>query len=429
MKTSKIIKYISLSLLAILGLLFWRNIVSIIISESIEVSQGNLLMLTIIYLLEILFVLCIYDFAIIKLSVYIRCLLCNLGEYFIRMKWVGTALYILRLNYYLLRLTRLLRLGWISYRSGEQNSVWNGISKRSLVQLTLGIFRFIVSFPVLLAFLLACLSLKILQVDNINNLIAIPEHLKEISRINISEIFSILPALVALVTIIPTIFFFYFYSQKREVRKIIDRENSHYFEEVVILYKRLLTWIDKHIYQLSQNFDYVIKNQDSIVEEFLKKQFPAYYDKTNKQHFISILISSFQFIKIEDLCELQDIINQLSSDRLKRFTRIFSIKRFDIWNLYFCNFNLLRKEKTINKLFFTKKGMEHKISDLDSSQYDVTDEEVEQKRKEELSKLSRSIYDSLSLLYELKRASDSLRKYLYSSRTERMILKALKRDK
>lgn len=50
-------------------------------------------------------------------------------------------------------------------------------------------------------------------------------------KVNIGDIFSRLPALVALITIVPVIFFFYFYSQKRDVRKIIDKENSQYFEE------------------------------------------------------------------------------------------------------------------------------------------------------------------------------------------------------
>lgn len=430
MKISEIIKFISLPLFVIFLLLFWQNVLSFFISMNVEASKSNLLALTFIYWLELFFVLSVYDFIIFRLSINIRCLLDNLGQYFIRMKRVGFALYILRLNYYLLRLTRLLRLGWITYGNSEQSSVWIGLSKRSLAQLALNIFRLIVSFPVLLAFLFACFSLKILHVGALDNLFTIPELLKEMSRIkiNINEVFSGLPALVALATIIPTIFFFYFYSQKREVRKIIDRKNSQYFEEVVILYERLLIWIDNHIYELSENFDYVINCQDLIVEEFLKKKVSNYFALTKKQHCISRGIDSFHFIEIADLTELQEIITKLSSEKLINFTRMFSVKRFDIWNLYLWDFNLLREE-TIEKSFYTKKGMACKISELYTYPYNFTRREIEKKRKEELSALSWSIYNNLELLYRLKRASDSLRKYLYSSRTERIILKALKRDK
>ncbi|BBA92805.1 hypothetical protein SR187_6000 [Streptococcus ruminantium] len=43
----------------------------------------------------------------------------ELGQYAVRIKKGGFALYTIRLNYYLLRLTRLLRLGWVTY-GGEK---------------------------------------------------------------------------------------------------------------------------------------------------------------------------------------------------------------------------------------------------------------------------------------------------------------------
>ena len=77
-------------------------------------------------------------------------------------------------------------------------------------------------------------------------------------KVNIGDIFSRLPALVALITIVPVIFFFYFYSQKRDVRKIIDKENSQYFEEVVLLYEQLLIWLDCHIYEKGSPKLYIV---------------------------------------------------------------------------------------------------------------------------------------------------------------------------
>ena len=111
------------------------------------------------------------------------------------------------------------------------------------------------------AFLSACFSLRILKGDITFYLHKLQEILRGILQIkvNIGDIFSRLPALVALMTILPIVFFFYFYSQKRDVRKIIDKKNSQYFEEVVLLYEKLLIWIDNHIYELSDNFNYVIK--------------------------------------------------------------------------------------------------------------------------------------------------------------------------
>ena len=431
MKISKIFKYTSLLITVALLLFFGKIIVSEVISTNLNVSQGNLLALTFIYWIELLFVLLIYDLVIIKLYSGISYYLCELGQFAVRMKKIGIALYTIRLNYYLLRLNKLLRLGWVTYGSGEKSSVWRGLSKLSLAQLLVNIFRIIISVPMLFAFLSACFSLGILKGDIAYYLYKLQEFLRGILQIkvNIGDIFSRLPALVALMTILPIVFFFYFYSQKRDVRKIIDKENSQYFEEVVLLYEKLLIWIDKHIYQLSENFDYAISCQDSIVETFLNKEIPNYIALVGKQYYIPRDIESFRFVEIADLTELREIIIKLSSDRLMKFTRIFSVKRFDIWYFYFWDFHTLNAEEKIEKSFYTKKGMTYKLAKRHTYQNDFTQEQIEKRRKEELSLLSWSIYDDLELLYRFKRVSDSLRKYLYSSRMERLILKALNKDK
>lgn len=279
MRFNKIYKII-LSLIAIVLLIFFRQfIVNFVVSTNLEVSKGNLFVLTIIFLLEILYILVIYDLVIIKLYNGVSDCLRELGQWAIRTKKVSIALYTIRVNYYLLRLSRLLRVGWVTYGSGEKNSVWIGISKLTLTQLSLNIFRLIISTPMFFAFLSACFSLRILKGDITFYLHKLQEILRGILQIkvNIGDIFSRLPALVALMTILPIVFFFYFYSQKRDVRKIIDKKNSQYFEEVVLLYEKLLIWIDNHIYELSDNFNYVIKCQDTIVEIFLKKRFLTIY--------------------------------------------------------------------------------------------------------------------------------------------------------
>lgn len=431
MRFNKIYKII-LSLIAIVLLIFFRQvIVDFVVSTNLEVSKGNLFALAIIFWLEILFISVIYDLVIIELFSGVSDCLSERGQWALRTNKVSIALYTIRLNYYLLRLSRLLRVGWVPYGSGEKNSVWIGISKLSLTQLSLNIFRLIISTPMVLALLSACFSLRILKGDVAYYLHKLQESLEGTLQIkvNIGDIFSRLPALVALMTILPTLFFFYFYSQKRDVRKIIDKENSQYFEEVVLLYEKLLIWIDNHIYELSDNFNYVIKCQDSIVEIFLKKEIPNYISLVGKQYYIPGEIESFRFVEVTDLTEFREIMSKLSSDRLSKYTRIFSVKRFDIWYLYFFDFPLLNKEEKIERSFYTKKGMSSNLDNRYTFPYDFTQELIEKRRKEEQYRLSWSIYNKLELLYRLKRVSDSLRKYLYSSRTERLLLKALNKDK
>lgn len=431
MKISKIFKYMLPLILVALLLFFWKIIVSEVISTNLNVSQGNLLTLTFIYWIELLFVLLIYDLVIITIFSKISYWLNRLGRYAIRMKKLGFTLCIIRLNYYLLRLSRLLRLGWVTYGSREKSSVWIGLFKLSLTQLLVSIFRIIISVPMLFAFLFACFSLRILREDIDYYLYKLQEFLRGIlqMKVNIGDIFSRLPALVSLMTILPIVFCFYFYSQKRDVQKIIDKENSQYFEEVVLLYKKLLIWIDDHIDQLFENFDYAISYQDSLVETFLNKEIPNYKSLVEKQYPTPRGIESFRFVEIADLTELREIIIKLSSDRLMKFTRILLSKRFDIWYLYVWDFHILNNEETIEKSFYTKKGMTSKLDKRHIFPYNFTQEQIEKRRKEELFLLSFSIYNDLKLLYRFKRASDSLRKYLNPSRIERLILKAFNKDK
>lgn len=426
MKFNKIYKMTLLLIATVLLIIFRQVIVNLVVSTNLEVSQGNLFALTIIFWLEMLSILVIYDLIIIELYNGVSYYLSKLGKWAIRTKKVAIALLTIRLNYYLLRIYRLLRVGLVTYGGCEKNSVWIGISKLSLTQLSLNIFRLIISTPMFLAFLSACFSLKILKGDIAYYLHKLQDFVKILLQINvnISDIFSRLPALVALMTILPIVFFFYFYSQKRDVRKIIDKENMKYFEEVVLLYEKLLNWIDYHIYELSENFNYVIKCQDSIVEMFLKKEVPNYISLAGKQYYIAREIDTFRFVEITDLTEFREIMSKLSSDRLRKYTRIFSVKRFDIWYL-----PLLNEEEKIEKSFYTKKGMSSKLDNRHTFPFDFTQDQIEKKRKEEHSLLSCSIYDELELLYRFKRASDSLRKYLYSSESERLLLKALNKDK
>lgn len=431
MKISKIFKYISSFIAVILLLFFWKIMISEVISTNLKVSQGNLFVLTFIFWLEIILLLVIYDLVIFNLYSIIRYYLRELGEWAVRTKKVSCALYIIRLNYYFLRLSRLLRLGWVTYDSDEKSLVWIGISKLTLTKLMLNIFNIIISIPMLLAFLSACFSLKILRVDITHYLSKSQEILISLLQIkvNISDIFLRLPAIVALVTILPTVFFFYFYSQKREVRKVIDKENGQYFEEVILLFEKLLIWVNHHIYQISKNFDYVINCQDSIIEMFLEKKIPNYMSLTEKKYYRPKGIEGFSFLDIANLSELEEIVTKLTSDRLIKFTRIFAVNRFDIWQFYLRDFNSLSEEEEIEKLFYTQKGMASKLANRYTYPYDVTKDKLEQKRKEELLCLSCSIYSDLELLYRLMRMKNSLRSYLYSSRMERLILKVLNKDK
>ena len=123
MKFNKIYKIILLLIAIVLLILFRQVIVNFVVSTNLEVSKRNLVALTFIFWVEILFLLLIYNLVIIVLHSEVSYCLSTLGQWAIRTKNVSVALYTIRLKYYLLRLSRLLRVGRITYDSGEKNSV------------------------------------------------------------------------------------------------------------------------------------------------------------------------------------------------------------------------------------------------------------------------------------------------------------------
>ena len=135
-------------------------------------------------------------------------------------------------------------------------------------------------------------------------------------------------------------------SRKREVRNIIDKNDSRYFEEVVLLFESLMLWIEKHIYEIAENFDDVINKQDLIVDLILKKEMPHYSSSYDKSFY-----NRSSFIEIKDIKKVEKIVNMLTSDRLKRFVRSFSVRKYDIWYLYYFEFSRLKSAAEIEKLF------------------------------------------------------------------------------
>lgn len=426
MKIRKIFKFMLLLIAVGLLLFLWKIIVSEVVSTNLKLSQGNLWILTIIYWIELLPVLLINDVVIIMIFSKISYWLKTWGQYAIRMKKLGTTLNIIRLNYYLLRLRRLLRLGWATYGGGSENPVWRGLSKLSLTQISVKFVRIIISVPMILAFLFACFTLGILRGDSSNYLNKVQEFLRDIIQIkvNLGDISAILSILLALVTILKIISS----SSKRDARKIIDKENSQYYNEVVLLYRKLMVWIDNHIYKLSENLNYVINCQDSIVETILQKEVPNYKALVGNHYYIAGDVDSFRFDETTNLTELREIITELLSDRLSKYTRILSEKRFDIWNFYLCDFYIL-KEDNMEEYFYTKQGMVSSFDKYHTNPYGFTQEQIKKHREEVAFRLSWYLYDDLERLYRMKRASDSLRKYFNPSWIDRFISRPFNKDK
>ncbi len=389
-----------------------------------SVGKGNLFLLTLIYLFLLILYLSVYDFLVMKVGHLVSLRLDKFGKELVQKENVKHVLRLVRIGYSWEMIYRFLRLGWISYGPTDRSGVWVLLSKKSISQKFVSLFKILLSLPVILSFILSCFSLNILSFTEIQEWVI--SALK--FNVNLPDAFSSLPILATIPILIPTILCFYFYSRKRDVRKIIDREEDRYLEETALLYKELMSWIDQNLYNISQNYEYVISVQELIVEMRLEKRISNYNDLKYRRNYSLPQIDNYRFIELPEVDDFVEVINKLLSDKLRRFTRVVALKSYAIWELYWELF-LLKDLDRAHYLFYTKCGMVNDISNRSKVFRDVTEEMLEKERGLESSILARDIYKNLKMLYVLKCGSDALRKYLYPSRTERVLVRAFQKEK
>lgn len=405
-------------------------IIDSIVDFNLVVSSKNFIWLCVLFFIEILIILIFYDFMMIKMYAWINLGIKGLCRILIKKKNVRLAQFLIRVNYNILRVFKFLRLGWTQYGGSDLSPVWVGISKTTLSQKIFVIVRIVISFPAMLAIVLTLFTLNIINVDWIySQWETCFDYLKKVFtvKINFGDIFSKLPAAVALLTIIPVLFFFYFYSQKREVRKIIDRKNKESFEIVVIKHHELSKLISKSIYTISENLDYVIKCQSLMVDLILNKKIKNRYELEDS-YYATKNVETYPFKEIPEFQRIAELIVELTSEELTYFTRNFSVKKYDLRHFYW-KFNRYKSSEKLNRLFFTKQGMSEKISEVTELPYETTKEELVKLKNQQQDILLYDIYDALETLYDLKRYNDSLERYLTSSKTENTLREILLKKK
>lgn len=126
--------------------------------------------------------------------------------------------------------------------------------------------------------------------------------------------------------------------------------------------------------------------------------------------------------------DFTQIVSELLSDKLHRYSRMLACRDYDLWELYW-HLLSLKDSKRVHWLFYTRSGVEDYISAMAELPHDLDKEMFEEERKYESSILASDIYKKFEILYSLKRGSEALRKYLYSSRTEKVLVRVLQKEK
>lgn len=327
--------------------------------------------------------------------------------------------------------------------SNYKKSVWSALNRRPKKYAFIG---FVKPIFVLLAisFWLACYSLKVLDWTDSRG-VSVREWVNGALGIrwDIAGVLSSLPIVATLITLIPTFLAFYFYNQKRDVRKIISNEENKRLEEAVLAYEKLVVWIDGNLKYVTKNYDNIINRQDSVIRNRLVNRVPNYLSLTTYRlcspdtdtkdvnlgkYRIRILDLSYYAEKISGVDELTEIIDELLSPRIISSSKLIALSNSDIWNLY-CMLSDLRDKDKVNRLFYLEDGIKDYVSNCIKSSNDSNFDDLEKKWQEESSAIARNIYNNLKKIDSLRLGAISLKKYLYPSKAEQVLVKIFRKEK
>ncbi|MDL4889341.1 hypothetical protein [Enterococcus hirae] len=397
------------------------------VNFNFDPSSKNFFSLCLIFFIYIVFIIVVYYFMIRELKFWVINKIDSLCEFLIKENKIRLALFLVRIRYNILKIFSFLNLRWPYYHSINSNQIWKGISKLTIFQKFIIIIRMF-SLPVILSIILTLFTSDIINMEWLYiRCVYFLKSLKQLFTItiNFENVFSWLPSIAALLTILPILFFFYFYSQKREFRKIINKNKQKRIETVVNKHYELSKLISSSIYEITENLNYVINCQALLVDLILNKKIDNIYELSERNIYRNRNIEKFNLKEISQLEKISKIITELTNLELDDFTWSFSKKRYEMRYLYL-NFYLFRNSETLNHLFLTKQGIETIISNVSSKKY--SKEQFIKTRNKEIDIFTYNIYRALTMLYALKRYNDFLDRYLNSSNLEIKIINTLLKD-
>lgn len=335
--------------------------------------------------------------------------------------------------------------------SSHKESVWSALNGRPKKYAVIGFVKLI--FVLLaISFGLACYSLKVLDWTDSHGL-SVREWVNGALgiRLDIAGILSSLPVVTALIALVPTFLAFYFYNQKRDVRKIISNEENKRLEEAALAYEKLVVWIDRNIKDVTKNYDNIINRQDSVIRNRLVNRVPNYpslttyclcppdtntkdgtkdgtKDVDSGKYRMRDFDSNYYAEKISGVDELTEIIDELLSPRIISSTKLIAMSNSNIWSLYYMMPDL-RSENKVNRLFYLEDGIKDYVSACSKMPNKLNYDELEEEWRLESSAIARNIYDNLKKIDSLRLGAIALKKYLYPSRTEQVLVKIFRKEK
>ena len=411
-------------------ILFWGPVATMNHAHMVRLSGNNYFLLAFLGFLELVILLIGWELSFPKLIQKIDGYVTESGHKAVRQGDAHRAMLAIRIERGLYSFSRLLTLGW-SFRYFKSDcDVCKGLTCWSLNEGIKRIRRLLFSVPAFLSIVSTCLTLRSNDPDFAGRVDGVWSSFKENLWWNSSDNALLwLPTMLAIMPAVSVLIYVYLHSQKREVRRIIDRDMLSRRKEVVLLFRKLLLLFDRNISDICVNFDYVIKNYSIYVRDQLDCVKNDCVSGYNGCYELSVGADGYTFAELNSLSEISGIVSRLSSDELEGFTRAFAWRDEAVWNLYVEGFLWLSSVGKVKSLFFTKSAMKKRIANSKEFLQRLSNGVRERYLVKIEESLVADIYFGLRLVYLIERSRSGLRRYLYATPAERLMQKVVSREK
>lgn len=402
MDKRKIGKWILLLIAIIILFYFFKaytlyDVGSYMFEWNLDNSQGSVLLLLFIYLVEIHTILILWNFLLHTISVDVSLLLDRISEYFLKKKKIQLSILCIRFKYGVSKSMFFLRSKW--WRLGSSNDgkiVWNSINMSPIKDIIIGIGFFFISLPALIAILFTAISLEWFGINEIQNKWADFSNLE----FDVWDAAKMLPPLTVVILVV---FIWYFISFKGNIRRAIAQSNRKNMEDIIQKQRNLAQLIGDCLYPIALNLEYVINCQELLADLWIHSKFPNYEAETFR-------LRKYDVKEIPKLEIISQKFNELKASGNWSSSKAFSSLKYEFLTLMVesCIWN----SKKLNEVFFTKESLQMIIDDAKQPMFEYSKEEISKMREDYLAVIPGTVVGSLTLLYKLRRYYDKMDKLL-----------------
>ena len=414
----RIIKTLFITFLYILTLGFFNIDIREydIVKFNISIVGYNMILLTTLFIVELALIMLFVDIIIILFRELYYEIKYKTYKILLYKKSIRFSLLIIRICYFFDKISFFIRPGFIVFSySSKEIKTWDNVTRKSIGERIRGLFNFITScyftIPIVSTLIVkGCIKISRGSLFNI-----VREFISV--KINLFNLLSYLPTITALMAIIPVIFFFYFYSEKSEARKIVSESEKIYYKKVVKINEELSNILWNVIYDLSKNLDYVIKNQDLVIELLVKESI-CNYDEVSSERFCKLdSVDKYLFATIGDLEKVSELCIELCESKYKESLNKLYRNKYE-FIIFKTHFYTLKNYDYLNELFYTKQGMHLLVNEKGKYKIVMSKEQYEKKLKDENNDSLYYLSHALGLLYIMYRFTFKMTEFLHQTNNE-----------